>query len=169
MDMVQNARCAADLEHVYNLTLTLIQYGANPNVSINTTEPMICHSQSSVFLKKSANQVLYYYVQLILRKEELLLDHEPEQRFSKLIWLYYMSMDHITLYHCLKILDAQTKIIPMRVPLCNLIHRLFTQPRTLKQMSRISIYTALNKRPAQYVNKLPLPSLLKDYLLQWTP
>lgn len=57
MDMVQNARIASDLDHVYDLTMTLLQYGADPNINISTTEPMICHSQSSVFLKKSSNQV----------------------------------------------------------------------------------------------------------------
>ena len=34
LDMVQNARVPRDLNHVYDLTLTLIQYGANPNVNI---------------------------------------------------------------------------------------------------------------------------------------
>ncbi len=36
MDMVQNARCSTDLNYVYDLTLTLIQYGANANVSIDS-------------------------------------------------------------------------------------------------------------------------------------
>jgi hypothetical protein len=35
MDMVRNARVPSDLNYVYDLTLTLIQYGANPNVSID--------------------------------------------------------------------------------------------------------------------------------------
>ena len=61
-----NARSPADLDHVYALTVTLLQYRADPNVHIATTEPMICHSQSSVFLKKSSHQVLYYYVQVSL-------------------------------------------------------------------------------------------------------
>ena len=64
MDMVSNARSPADLDHVYALTVTLLQYRADPNVHIATTEPMICHSQSSVFLKKSSHQVLYHYVQV---------------------------------------------------------------------------------------------------------
>ena len=69
MDMVNNARSPADLDHVYALTVTLLQYRADPNVHIATTEPMICHSQSSVFLKKSSHQVLYYYVQVIHQLE----------------------------------------------------------------------------------------------------
>ena len=32
MDMVQNARSPKDLNFVYSLTLTLLQYGANPNM-----------------------------------------------------------------------------------------------------------------------------------------
>jgi hypothetical protein len=32
MDMVQNARYPPDLNYVYDLTLTLLQYGANPNM-----------------------------------------------------------------------------------------------------------------------------------------
>lgn len=35
MDMVQNARFASDLNYVYDMTLTLMQYGANPNVFID--------------------------------------------------------------------------------------------------------------------------------------
>merc|ERR1719357_1851945 len=38
MDMVQNARMASDLSFVYDLTLTLIQYGANPNANISSSE-----------------------------------------------------------------------------------------------------------------------------------
>ena len=34
--MVQNARLPTDLGYVYDLTLTLIQYGADPNVNIST-------------------------------------------------------------------------------------------------------------------------------------
>ena len=33
--MVQNARVPSDLNYVYDLTLTLIQYGANPSVNID--------------------------------------------------------------------------------------------------------------------------------------
>ena len=35
MDMVQNARQPKDLTYVYDLTLTLITYGADPNVIID--------------------------------------------------------------------------------------------------------------------------------------
>lgn len=56
LDLVQNARSPSDLEYVYDLSLTLMQFGANPDVKCST-EPTICHSQSSVFLKKSSDHV----------------------------------------------------------------------------------------------------------------
>ena len=36
MDMVQNSRSPKDLNFVYSLTLTLLQYGANPNMVAGT-------------------------------------------------------------------------------------------------------------------------------------
>ena len=36
--MVQNARLPTDLGYVYDLTLTLIQYGADPNVNLSTKQ-----------------------------------------------------------------------------------------------------------------------------------
>lgn len=169
MDMVQNARCPVDLDHVYDITCTLLQYGANPNVHISTTEPVICHSQSSVYLKKPANQVLYFYVQLVLSKEELLVVDGRHCRFERLIWLYYYAMEHRELYSCLKILHTQTALVPMRNALRSLLHRLYTQPRTLKQITRVAIYTALGRKTAQRVSKLPLPGPLKEYILNWDP
>ncbi|KAF2358770.1 SOCS box domain [Trinorchestia longiramus] len=163
MDMVQNARSPADLVYVHELTATLLQYGANPNISISSTEPIICHSQSSVFLKRSANQVLYYYVQLLVRKEELLKD--SEQRFARLLYLYYYSMNHVPLYQCLKILHRQTALLPMKQPLANILGELYTKPRSLKQICRVVIYNALDRRAAPLVPKLPLPPRLKDYII----
>lgn len=167
MDMVQNARSASDLDFVYDLTCTLLQYGANPNVNICTTEPVICHSQSSVYLKKPSNQVLYFYVQLILQKEELLCD--GQHRFERLIWLYYYAMNHRELYGCLKILYTQTSLVPMRHILSSLLRHLYMQPRTLKQIARVSIYSALKCRTAQNVGKLPLPAPIKEYIINWDP
>uniref|UniRef100_A0A2P2I3J9 Serine/threonine-protein phosphatase 6 regulatory ankyrin repeat subunit C-like n=1 Tax=Hirondellea gigas TaxID=1518452 RepID=A0A2P2I3J9_9CRUS len=163
MDMVQNARSPPDLIYVYDLTSTLLQYGADPNVSISTTEPIICHSQSSVFLKKSSNQVLYYYVQLLVRKEELLKD--SEHRFSRLLYLYYYSMEHVPLYRCLKILHTQTALLPMKQQLATILRELYTAPRSLKQICRVVIYNALGRKAAPLVPKLPLPTLLKEYLI----
>lgn len=173
MDMVHNARGPSDINHVYDLTLTLIQYGANPNINISTSESVaVCHSQYSqslLFLKKSSNHILYYYVMLICRKEELLLD--PQQRFARIVWLYYLCMNHRELFACLKVLyTQQTGLVPVRgSALCNLVRELYARPRTLKQICRVVIYVALGRRPGMHVNKLPLPSPLKDYILNFEP
>ncbi|XP_023223823.1 ankyrin-3 [Centruroides vittatus] len=167
MDMVQNARMPSDLDYVYDLTLTLLQYGANPNTSVITTEPMICHSQSSVFLKKSCHQVLYYYVQLVIRKEELLVD--LDQRFARLMWLYYYSMNHRELFTCLKILNTQMALVPVRQIVATILRQMYTEPRTLKQIARVKIYSALNYSVAPNINKLMLPGPLKEYLMEWMP
>jgi hypothetical protein len=57
LDVVQNARTPTDLEYVYQLSLKLIQYGADPNIFISNDEPTFCSSQGSVFIKKPTNYV----------------------------------------------------------------------------------------------------------------
>lgn len=64
-------------------------------------------------------QVLYYYVQLLIRKEELLID--PDQRFARLLHLYYLAMDHRELHQCLKILYTQTSLVPMKRSLAQVL------------------------------------------------
>ena len=58
LDLVLNARTPQDLEYVYDLSLTLITYGANPDVRCST-EPTICQSQSSMYIKRSSDYVIY--------------------------------------------------------------------------------------------------------------
>lgn len=83
--------------------------------------------------------------------------------------LYYMAMEHRPLYACLKLLYTQAGLVPMRSALCRLIRQLYTQPRTLKQMCRVTVYNAVGRCIALSVNKLPLPGPLKDYLLNFDP
>ena len=105
--------------------------------------------------------------QAILRREELLLD--PEQRYARIIILYYMAMEHRPLYACLKLLYTQAGLVPMRSALCRLIRQLYTHPRTLKQMCRVTIYNAVGRCSALSINKLPLPGPLKEYILNFDP
>ena len=42
-----------------------------------------------------------------------------------------------------------------------------SQPRSLKQSSRVVIYNSICQRPATNVAKLPLPPVLKEYLLNF--
>lgn len=163
--MVKNTRIPSDINDVYDLILTLIQYGANPNVSIAASESMICHTY-----KKSCTHVLGYYVQLISRKEEILID--PHHRFARILYLFYMCMDHQELYNCLRLLFAQQSgVVPCKgsQTLCNIIKDLYSKPRTLKQISRVSIYNSLHRKPGVCVSKLPLPNVLKDYLINFEP
>ncbi|KAG8186311.1 hypothetical protein JTE90_007332 [Oedothorax gibbosus] len=167
MDMVTNARVPNDLNYVYDLTLALLQYGADPNKSIGSSEATIRHSQSSVFLYVQSNWVLCHYIQLIVRKEELLSD--SEETFAKLIWLYYYCMNHKELYKCFKIMATQTTLIPTGSVVAGILRHMRTHPRSLKQMARVAICGTLNNKVAQNVNRLPLPPQLKEYLLDWKP
>lgn len=169
-DLVLNARLPSDLEHVQALTLALLVHGADPDVQISSAEPVICHSQSSVFLKKACNQVLYYYIQLIVGKEELLND--PEERFASLLWLYYNTMDHRKLYSCLKGFLGQAALLPpaRAANVGRILKAMYSRPRSLKQIARVAIHQALNHQVAVSVGKLALPGPLREYLLlEWTP
>ena len=148
MDMVQNARFATDLQYVYELTLTLIQYGANPNVSVDmddneSTKAVHAHGGQSA-LSRTPNRVLYYYVQLLQRKDHLLAD--PEQTFSKLIHLYHMAMRHTEVYTCLRLLHTQTGMVPAQSALNQCIKELLSKPRTLKQSARVVIYELIGRK-----------------------
>ncbi|KAL1417098.1 hypothetical protein MTO96_027153 [Rhipicephalus appendiculatus] len=175
-----------------NSVRLLCRYGANPNCKSrsNLTPharagfhsertrtcksvrriPVICHSQSSVFLKKASSQVLHYYIHQLSRKHDLLND--PEQRFADLIRLFYYTMDHRKLYSCLKSFLSQPVVLPAVTAGCitQLLKSMYSQPRSLKQIARVAIHQALRHQVATLVGKLSLPGPLKEYLLlDWTP
>ena len=90
--------------------------------------------------------------------------------FARIIRLYYMVMYHVPLYSCLKLLYAHLNPNnPNKSALYNVIRDLCSKPRTLKQMSRVIIYNAVGQRPALTVNKLPLPTALREYVLSFEP
>ncbi|RWS00667.1 putative ankyrin repeat protein-like protein, partial [Dinothrombium tinctorium] len=161
LDMVQNARHPSDLNYVYDLTLTLLQYGADPNVLITNDEPTICHSQSSLFLKKSSNHVLFYYVQYLINKEDVLIN--SDRHYAKLLWLYCDAMKHSHLHACLKELNALERVASS--DLCNLLKHMTNTPKTLKSIARNRIYYALNGQLMPNINKLQLPGPLREYVL----
>jgi len=191
MDMVQNSRSPKDLNFVYSLTLTLLQYGANPNMVAGTGGSGRSRGQASyeqsrsagraehrrgrqenVFIRRQTNnqdQVLFHYAQTLVNKDQLMTD--SEQSFARLINLYYMSMKHKEVYNCLKVLSAQLSISSTKAcqTLYAVIKDMNTKPRTLKQMCRVVVYNAVNQRPATTVAKLPLPRSLQDYILNFEP
>lgn len=170
IDMVSQARFPADLAHVHSFTLALIQYGADPNIRVPPPDQIsVCHSQPSG-LKRPSNHVLYYYIVTICRKEDIVMD--PAQNFVSLIMIFYFCMDHHPLFSCLKVIFTalHSGIISVKgTALLNVIRELNSTPRTLKQISRVCIYKALRQCPGVHANKLPLPPVLKDYLLNFEP
>ena len=96
MDMVQNARSPKDLNFVYSLTLTLLQYGANPNMvsSCGTSgkagtslsrpslsDPRRGHRDRDRMGRQTNHQVLFNYCQTLINKDQLLSD--PDQNFVR--------------------------------------------------------------------------------------
>lgn len=88
------------------------------------------------------------------------------------MWLYYLSMGHKQVYATLAaLLRAQEAgVIPVRATaLCSLLKELNSKPRTLKQIVRHAIYISLDRKPGLHISKLPLPNLLKEYILNFDP
>lgn len=186
-DMVQNIRSVEDLLCIHQLSLTLIQHGADPDthlsnkslisifVNENDTQdashiyptPEAIENRNS-FRNGSKNYILYYYVTLIMKKDSILMD--PNSNFAKVIYLFYFTMEHEFLYACLKSLHTQyISQVPAKSTenLVNLIKDLYKTPRSLKQMARLKIYQCIQRRPAVNVSKLNLPLTLKDYILNF--
>jgi hypothetical protein len=188
MDMVQNARAPKDLSYVYDLTLTLITYGANPNVIIDDNSVENDHDYCSMpatppksgrykmrgsdhlntYSVSPKNLVLYHYVQLLMRKNQLWIA-DPDLHFARILRIYYFAMSHTKVYASLRLLLAQTGMNPTKTALFSVIRDLHSKPRTLKQLARISIYNAIKQKPAFYANKLPLPPSLREYLMSFEP
>uniref|UniRef100_A0A1B6F6H5 SOCS box domain-containing protein n=2 Tax=Proconiini TaxID=565685 RepID=A0A1B6F6H5_9HEMI len=172
LDMVHSSRQPTELHHVYDLTLTFLQYGANPDLSVPVQLKFETSPAASAFYRAAGTNhpVLFHYVMMVAQKQEYMND--VEQRFTSIIWLYYMSMSHRQVYSTLgSLLRAQEAgVIPVRATtLFTLIKDLHSRPRTLKQIVRLVIYQSLDRKPGLSVNKLPLPNSLKDYLLTFDP
>ncbi|KAF2893525.1 hypothetical protein ILUMI_12636 [Ignelater luminosus] len=171
MDMIQNVRDCKDIDYIYDLTLTLIQYGANPDLKLNISEAIKSYPlQRSQSMWKSKNYILYYYIMLVSRKENVITD--PNMSFAKIIMLFYLVMNHNPLFECLKILHTQQlSLVPDRMtePLTCIIRDLYKKPRSLKQICRVKIHNCLSRKPGLYLNKLNLPNSLKDYIMNFEP
>ena len=93
MDMVQNARSPKDLNFVSGLTLTLLQYGANPNMvsscpggsgkggpgSLDPRRGL--RDRDRMGHRQTNHQVLFNYCQTLINKDQLLSD--PDQNFVR--------------------------------------------------------------------------------------
>lgn len=196
MEMVQNVRSVAtDISCIYELSLTILQYGADPNVTLNNkqlTSSMMAVSEAlaaggsnqmrhlaapdnlgndnmrNSFRNNARNYILFYYVMLITRKE-FILTH-PDRHYAKIIYLFYHTMRHDVLYSSLKSLH---NLFIVQVPnkstehLVNLITQLYRKPRSLKEICRVTIYESLNRKLANNINRLNMPPPMKDYVLNF--
>lgn len=219
MDMVRNVRDCQDMLRIHELTVTLIQYGADPNIVLSsmTTGGAIYSNEIARFgdalgltgssndsstgggsgsvaaagsgavvesvgvsrqslsdttfrnsFRTNSRYLLFYYIVLITKKEFIIND--PELNFTHIIHLFYATMQHDALYNCLKSLhNFYVAQVPSKKTeqLITVISSLYRRPRTLKQLSRLTIYECLNRKLAQNINKLKLPSLLKEYVLNF--
>ncbi|XP_055912419.1 ankyrin-1 [Eupeodes corollae] len=215
MDMVQNVRTCPDMQCIYELTLALIQYGADPNIVLSGKSTPgstifsneianfgegLCHANSSPddvpvssangvgvavgptagpsrqhlgdhfrnSFRTNSRFILFYYIILITKKEFILND--PELTFTRIIHLFFLTMQHEPLYNCLKSLhNFYVAQVPSKKTeqLISLITQLYRKPRSLKQLCRVAIYEALNKKLAQNINRLNLPGPLKEYVLHF--
>ncbi|ETN60288.1 hypothetical protein AND_008088 [Anopheles darlingi] len=120
------------------------------------------------FRQNARNHLLFYYIMLITRKEFILLDRE--QTYQRIIYLFYYSMKHDSLFNCLKSLH---NLFIAQVPhktidnLRHLIITLYKKPRSLKQLCRVCIYDSLGKKLAPNINRLNLPGPLKEYVMNF--
>jgi hypothetical protein len=81
-------------------------------------------------------------------------------------------MNHADLYRCLRQLHNLVSLSPATKGTGYLASRLksmMSKPRSLKQLSRATVYVALHRKPGLYASRLPLPSSLKDYLCTLDP
>ncbi|XP_013417603.1 uncharacterized protein LOC106178799 [Lingula anatina] len=153
-----------DLKLLHRWLLTLIQYGANPDIEPYPSEPIICHSQSSIYLKHNHTQAVNQYVHHIQDFSIFFQGSHAEE----LLMLFYNTMDHSALYQCLSTARLMSRFDPDHLPSQDFIHMLNTltsNPRTLQQMAKVVIYKAIDRKLATKVDKLPLPPRLKRSLM----
>ena len=157
-------RQPTDLLRVHSWVLTLLQGGADPDVEPYPSDPIICHSQGSIFLKPKGTQAVNQYMYDIQDFSQIFDGGFAEM----LLLLFFNTMDHEALYQCMNTAKFLSRFDPNRAPsgrFLQLIHTLSSRPRSLKQIARLSIYKAIDRQLSQRVPHLPLPTQLRNYLL----
>ncbi|KAG5677798.1 hypothetical protein PVAND_007527 [Polypedilum vanderplanki] len=189
VEMVQNVRRCTDVLCIYELLLLILQYGGDANIALhNSKTPGSIINEALSFESGSgsgsnsnnagsssqirhlqvSNNILFYFIMLIMRKEFILTD--PDKNYLKIINLFYATMRHDVLYSCLKSLH---NLFIVQVPtksteyLINYIESLYRKPRSLKELCRVTIYESLSYKLAQNINRLNMPGPIKDYVLNF--
>lgn len=118
--------------------------------------------------RNSKNNLLFYFLMLINKKEFVFLD--PDQTYLRIVHLFFMTMEHKQLYNCLRILNHMyVTQVPNKKQeaIVSWVCQKYREPRTLKQSCRFTIYQAVQHRLAQKITALNLPTLVKEYLLNF--
>lgn len=158
------ARNGDDFGLVHTWLRTLLQWGADPDIESYPSDPIICHSQSSIFLKKQSTQAMNHYIHEI-KELQAIFEHGHAE---ELLLLFYKTMDHKVLHDCLSTASFMARFHPMGATgktFLSLLNELADNPRSLKQMCRVSIYKAVGRKLTTSVDQLPLPKAMKQYLL----
>ncbi|CAL1537444.1 unnamed protein product [Lymnaea stagnalis] len=177
VSLVSTASSNAEFQLVEKWIRTLLQWGADPDLEPYPSEPIICHCQSSIFLKKLPTQPLAHLIHEVKDKENLLFNKSVQN----ILLLFYNTMDHKALHGCLTasksilhlqpsgiLLDGLTvsSLCDGSVDFLTLINMMSGNPQSLKELSRVSIYKSLKHNLASKVESLPLPSVVKKYVLE---
>ena len=154
-----------DFEMVHKWLCTLLKWGADPDLEAYPADPIICHSQSSIFLKRQGTQAVSHYIHDVKELHAIFENGHAEQ----LLMLFYKTMDHKILYDCLTTACFMARFHPLGATgrdFLAVLNRLTEQPRSLKQIARVAIYKAVNRKLTSTIYQLPLPNAMKRYLLE---
>lgn len=163
--LAQQANTTSDFAVIRQWLITLFQWGADPDLEPYASEPIICHSQSSIFLKHQGTQALNHYIYEVKEFDSLFDDGHAQD----LLLLFYNTMSHNVLYNCLNNARFMARFHPLGATgydFVRLLTKLSENPRSLREIARVSIYTALQRDLARKVSELPLPNPMKSYLLE---
>ena len=164
--LTQFIRAPSDFDFIHEWVLTSLQWGANPDIEPYPSDSIICHSQSSIYLKTKGTQPVNQYMYQIQDIVPLFEGGHAEN----LLQLFYNVMDHNALYQCLgnakfmSRFDPTSNRVPSRIFL-KMISKLMSQPRSMKQIARVAIYKAIDRKMNLRVKHLPIPHSLQEYLV----
>ncbi|XP_064614775.1 uncharacterized protein LOC135479004 [Liolophura sinensis] len=162
--LAEHATLPRDLKAVHDWLKTLLQWGGDPDIEPYPSDPIICHSQSSIFLKKQASQPVNHYIHEV-KDLQSIFDHGHA---LDLLLLFYHTMDHRILFECLRSAKFMSHFHPMGATgqdFLSALNELTDNPRSLKNSARVVIYKALNRSLAKKIPQLPLPKRVQHYLL----
>ncbi len=76
---------------------------------------------------------MYHFVMILINRGDK-VTVPGDSTFARILRLYYLSMNHVELYSCLKILYQKSATMATQTALCSVVKDMCTKPRTLKQV-----------------------------------